>query len=187
MRLDMKIRPRTIATFALMAFYALTVMPGSMHAQATDAKRTEAPVVLNRDQASAILPPSVFFRGQSASVQGRNSAGLRMPDGKLVLLAIVDTSGYSSALQQTYQAYLITEVPLTIAGKILQPGAYGFGFVAGNMVVMDIGSNEILRVTTTRDESLARPNPLQILPDGAAGTFRLYLGRSYVPLSSAAR
>lgn len=183
----MKIRPRTTATLVLMAFYALTIIPGTIRAQGTDANRTGAPVVLNRDQASGILPPSVFFRGQSASIQGRNSAGLRMPDGKLVLLAIVDTSGYSSALQQTYQAYLLTEVPLDIAGRKLQPGAYGFGFVSGNMTVMDIGSNEILRVATTRDESLARPTPLQILPDGSTGQFRLYIGRSYVSFSPAPR
>jgi hypothetical protein len=184
MRLDMKIRQTKRAAFVLMAFYALT---GLLHAQAPDDNRTGKPVALSRDQASAILPSSVFFRGQSASIQARNSAGLRMPDGKLTLLAIVDTSGYSSALQQTYQAYLLTEVPLTIAGRKLQPGAYGFGFVAGNMIVMDIGGNEIFRVSTTRDESLARPNPLQILPDAAATQFRLYLGRSYVPFSPAPR
>jgi hypothetical protein len=177
----MKIRPITIATVVLVA--VLTGIPNIASAQAA-----EATVVLNRDQASAILPPSVFFSGRSASIQGRNSAGLRMPDGKLVLVAIVDTSGYSSALQQTYQAYLLTEVPLTISGQKLAPGAYGFGFVADNkMVVMDVGGNEILHAATTHDESLARPNPLQILPDGATGTFRLYLGRSYVTLSFAPR
>ncbi len=143
-------------------------------------------VVLNRDQAAAILPASVFFRGQSATIQGRNSAGLRLPDGKLVLATLVDTSGYSSALQQTYQAYLITEVPLTIDGHTLPPGAYGFGFVAGNrMTVMDLGGNEVLHATTVRDESLKRPTPLQILPEGAE--YRLYLGRSYVALATAAK
>src|SRR5450756_573976 len=150
MRLDMKIRQKNSASFACIAFCVLTIALGTLHAQTQDANRIEAPVMLNRDQASAILPPSVFFRGQSAPIQGRNSAGLRMTDGKLVLSAIVDTSGYSSALQQTYQAYLLTEVPLTIASQKLPPGAYGFGFVAGNMIVMDIGGNEILRVDINR-------------------------------------
>jgi hypothetical protein len=181
----MKIRSRTLATGVLTALYALVGIPAIACAQAADAHPTQATVVLSRNQASAILPPSVFFSGRSASIQGRNSAGLRMSDGKLVLVAVVDTSGYSSALQQTYQAYLLTEVPLTISGQKLAPGAYGFGFVADNkMVVMDVGGNEILHATTTHDESLPRPNPLQILPDGT-GAFRLYLGRSYVALSSA--
>jgi hypothetical protein len=141
--------------------------------------------VLNREQASAILPATVFYRGQSAPVQGRNSAGLKTADGKLVLFAVVDTSGYSSAVQQTYQAYLISEVPLRIGNQRLAPGAYGFGFVAGDkMVVLDLGANELLQTATTRDTALARPTPLQLLPDASApGRFRLYLGRSYVSLA----
>jgi hypothetical protein len=181
----MKIRSTTAATVLLIAMATLTPVCGISRAQLSSVQQS-GPVVLNRDQAAAILPPSVFFRGQSASVQARNSAGLRSPDGKLVLAVAVDTSGYSSALQQTYQAYLLTEVPLLIGGKRLVPGAYGFGFVAGNkLVVMDIGGNNILQSSTTRDDALARPNPLQILPDTTPGTYRLYLGRSYVSLALA--
>jgi hypothetical protein len=146
---------------------------------------SNAPAILNRDQASGILPPSVFFRGQSAPIQARNSAGVRLPGGKLVLAALVDSSGYSSAIQQTYQAYLITEVPLAISGQTLSPGAYGFGFVAGKMVVMDIGGNEILHAATTRDTSISRPTPLQII--SADGSSRLYLGREYVSLAFPAK
>jgi hypothetical protein len=145
-------------------------------------------VVLNHEQASAILPPAVFYRGQSASTQGRNSGGLKLPDGKLVLFTIVDTSGYSSSVQETYQAYLLTEVPLTIGGQMLQPGAYGFGFVAGDkMVIMDIGGNQILSEATMHDEGLKRPTPLQVLPDSSGGAYRLYLGRSFVTFSPAAK
>jgi hypothetical protein len=162
---------------------ALAQMAAAPSAQHTEAK----PGVLNREQASAILPTSVFYKGQSAPVQGRNSAGIRFDSGKLALAAMVDTSGYSSAVQQTYQAYLLNEVTLKIGDKTLPPGAYGFGFVADNhVVIMDIAGNEILRATTTRDEHLARPNPLQIIPDASApGHYRLYLGRSYVTLSEA--
>ena len=141
------------------------------------------PGILTRGEAGVILPASVFYRGQSATVQARNSAGIRMPGGKLVLAAIVDTGGYSTSVQQTYQAYLITEVPLKLGGKTLAPGAYGFGFVEGDkMVVMDLGANEVLQAKTVRDAKLARPNPLQILP-GDQGGYRLYLGRSYVDVT----
>lgn len=182
----MNIGPRTTASL-LLAFNALAMSTGTIHGQSGNAEAVSAPVILNRDQAATILPQSVFFHGQSASIQGRNSAGLSLHDGKLVLVALVDTSGYSSALQQTYQAYLLTEVSLTIAGQHLPPGAYGFGFIAGSkMVLMDIGANEILHAPTTRDESLARPTPLQILPDNS-GAFRLYLGRSYVSFAPTER
>jgi hypothetical protein len=146
-----------------------------------------APSILTRDQAAAILPTSVFFRGQTASIQARNSSGLRLAGGRVVLAALVDTSGYSSGLAQTYQAYLITEVPLRFGDEILPPGAYGFGFVVGDrMVVMDVGGNEVLHAHTTRDGVLARPNPLQIVADAAMPhQYRFYLGRSYVSFAPA--
>jgi len=145
--------------------------------------------ILNRDQAAPFVPPSVFYRGQVAPTQARNSAGYKFADGKLFLATLVDTSGYSSAVQQTYQGYLILEVPLRFGDKTLAPGAYGFGFIAGDrMVAMDLGSKEILSTSTTSDAGLARPNPLQILPDPAsANSFRLYLGRSYVAIAAASK
>ncbi len=177
----MKTTPIQIAVLA-----GILACSAMMSAQTTPNQTAghAAPTVLNREQATAILPATVFFRGQSASVQGRNSAGIRLPDGKLVLFAMVDTSGYSSAVQQTYQAYLLTEVPLQIGDQKLAPGAYGFGFIAGDrMEVMDIGGNELLRTGTMRDAALPRPTPLQLLPDTAApGHYRLYLGRSYVSI-----
>jgi hypothetical protein len=151
--------------------------PGSSAAKAV------LPEVLTREQAAGIVPTTVFFRGQTATTQGRNSSGIKLPDGRLILFALVDTAGYSSAIQQTYQAYLLTEVRLTIGNQTLPPGAYGFGFVEDNrMVVMDIGGNEILHTTTKRDSTLERPNPLQIRADPTTHDFRLYLGRSYVTL-----
>lgn len=162
----------------------------SAQTQATAAPTSEAAPkigVLDRVQATAILPRSVFYKGVSATVQGRNSAGIRFPGGALTLAVLVDVSGYSSEVQQTYQAYLLNEVHLRVGDKILPPGAYGFGFVAGNrMVVLDIGGHEILRATTTRDTQMERPNPLQILPDTSSpGQYRLYLGRNYIKLSEA--
>lgn len=167
---------------------ALLTLP--FGAQNLVAQAPATPVgILSRDAAGPLLPPSVFYRGQVAPIQARNSAGYRAEGGKLVLFALVDTSGYATSIQQTYQGYLITEVPLTIGRNTLQPGAYGFGFVAGNrMVVMDLGANEILATSTAPDASLARPNPLQILPDPTAKTsFRLYLGRNFVTLSAGSK
>ena len=180
----MRISLKQITSTVLLTCWFLAICTVSAQ-QAAGAAETGPATVLNREQASAVLPGSVFFRGQTASIQTRNSAGLRLPGGKLVLAAMVDSSGYSSALQQTYQAYLITEVRLRIGDQTLSPGAYGFGFTADNkMLVMDIGGNEILHVPTTRDEVLARPTPLQMIANGAPGA-RLYLGRSYVSIAPA--
>jgi hypothetical protein len=164
----------------------LPVASAQSAASSTSSSKTEtAPGVLDRTQATAILPKTVFYKGLSATVQGRNSAGIRFGNGDLVLVSLVDTSGYSSAVQQTYQAYLLNEVHLKIGDKVLPPGAYGFGFVGDHIVVMDIAGNELLRASTTRDPQLARPDPLHIVADQAApGHYRLYLGRNYVTLSA---
>ena len=152
-------------------------------------KPTVAPGILNRDQAGPLLPSSVFYLSQVAPIQARNSAGYRFDSGRLFLAALVDTSGYSSAVQQTYQGYLILEVPLKIGDKTLAAGAYGFGFVGGNrMAVMDLGGTQVLETGTIPDASLTRPNPLQIMPNPAPGKgFRLYLGRSYVTIEAATK
>jgi hypothetical protein len=155
----------------------------------TSQLHAQAPTILTREQAGPLMPPSVFYKGQTAPVQTRNSAGLHFTDSKLALAALVDTSGYSTAVQQTYQGYLIIEISLKIGDKTLVPGAYGFGFISGDkMVVMDLGGNEILSTKTERDPQLARPNPLQMLSDPASPTrFRLYLGRSFVTLEAASK
>lgn len=133
------------------------------------------------------MPSSVFYRGQSATIQARNSGGVRSADGRLTLFALVDTSGYSSAVQQTYQAYLITEVPLHIGSSTLAPGAYGFGFLAdGTAVFLDLGGNTLFSSPTAHDAALRRPTPLQVLADeGHAGSYRLYLGRTFVSFQPA--
>jgi hypothetical protein len=177
------IRRLTSVRHALVAI--LLVGTAAVFAQTPSAP---APGLLNRTQAAAILPEKVFYRGQSATVQGRNSGGIRLTDTKLVLFTMVDTSGYSTSVQETYQAYLITEVKLHVGDVTLPPGAYGFGFIANDkMVIMDLGANELAHTATVKDPAMARPTPLQVLADKAANHYRLYLGRSYVVVSPEAK
>lgn len=126
------------------------------------------------------LPASVFYKGQTATTQLRNSGGVKFSDGYFVLATMVDTSGYSSDVQAKYQAYFINEVPIKIGGQDLPAGIYGIGFVGENkFIVTDVGAHEILSVNTATDEGLKRPMPLQVVADPAGG-FRLYAGRRYV-------
>lgn len=136
--------------------------------------------LLKPEQLERLLPATVYYSGQTASIQIRNSGGVRFPDGHYVLAALVDTSGYSSNIAAKYQGYLITEAPLVIASKRIPAGAYGIGFVAGDsFVVTDLGGNDVLKIHAERDSQMQRPRPLQILAEGDRG-FRLYSGRSYV-------
>jgi hypothetical protein len=143
--------------------------------------------VLNAAEAAKIMPASVFFRGQNASVQGRNSGGVRFPNKSLMLVSLIDTSGYSSQVQEKYQAYLITESALDIDGHRLTPGAYGCGFISGdNFIVMDLGGHDLFTAHSTHDDALRRPSPLQIMAvPNASEDYRLYAGRNFVSFRAA--
>jgi hypothetical protein len=162
-----------------MVFAALALVAPSLSRSQSVATDT----LLTAAEAGKVLPGSVFFRGQSAPVQARNSGGVKYSDGMFTLAALVDTSGYSTAVQQKYQAYFITEVPIEINGHPLQPGAYGVGFVQGRFGVLDIGNHDLFAVDSTHDGGLKRPTPLQLIPDAAPNHFRFYEGRDYVVIS----
>src|SRR3569623_2982277 len=127
-----------------------------------------------------LFPATVYYDGQSAPAQIRNSGGVKFSDGHYVLASLVDTSGYSTSLASKYQGYLITEVPLTIGGKHLAPGAYGIGFVADDkFVVTDLGGATLISQSSKTESGMSRPRPLQVTADQAGGC-RLSSGRRYV-------
>ena len=118
-----------------------------------------APTVLKAADTANLIPATVFFRGQVASVQARNSGGVKLPDGMLVLCALVDTSCFWTA--QKYQGYFITEVTLDINGQLLKPGAYGVGFVEGNkFLVRDSGAHDLFTVKGRSRYRIEAANPL---------------------------
>ena len=131
-----------------------------------------------------LIPEKLWYKGQAAPSQTRNSGGVKFADGSYVLATLVDTSGYSSDVQAKYQAYFITETPLKIGGQSLPAGIYGVGFVDNNkFVVTDVGAHDVFTVDSANDDNMKRPRPLQVTADTAGGGFRLYTGRRYVVFS----
>ena len=125
-----------------------------------------------------LVPSAYFYRGQSATVQIRNSGAVRTKDAKYVIAALVDTSGYASDVAAKYQGLFITEVKVKIEGTELAPGEYGFGFVGDKFVITDVGANDVFSVSSKADNDLKRPVPLKIVPEGSE--YRLYHGKKYV-------
>lgn len=137
--------------------------------------------LLSADEVKKMTPTEYFFRGQKAPVQVRNSTGVQLASGAVVMAALVDSSGYSTAIQQKYQGLLITEVKLNVGGADLAPGQYGFGFIADNkFVVMDVGNNDVLSATYQTDQSLTRAVPLKMVE--ADGSYRLYAGKRWLEI-----
>jgi hypothetical protein len=138
--------------------------------------------VLSGEQAKKLSPASYYFAGQSAAVQARNTAGFKNSAGKVVLAGLVDTSGYSTAIQQKYQGFLITETKLSFDGGTLEPGEYGFGFKDGKFTVMNVAATDLLSVGSQNDDQNKHPVPLKIEKDSSG--YRLYAGRTYVVIKA---
>jgi hypothetical protein len=164
-------------------FLACFVLTAAVSAASMSAFAQGSATVLKPADMQKLLPATVFYRGQIATTQQRNSGGIKFADGFYVLASLVDTSGYSTGIAAKYQAYLLAEVPIKIGGHSLAAGAYGIGFIANDkFVVTDLGAHDAFTVASSNDAALQRPVPLQILADQSAG-FKLYAGRRYVTLS----
>jgi hypothetical protein len=172
-----RMRWQAIGKMAAAATMAVTMMAGTIQAQqASD-------TVLKPADTQKLLPAAVYYRGQSAPTQLRNSGGIKFADGYYLLATLVDTSGYATDVASKYQAYFITEVPIKVGGQNLPAGIYGVGFVAeSRFVVTDVGGHDVFAAASGDDAGLKRPLPLQVTVDPAGG-FRLYAGRRYVIIS----
>src|SRR5580692_8811856 len=159
---------------------------GSPRAMAQTAKAGQDTVLKAAEITPALFPDKVFFRGKTAAAQLRNTGGVHFADGMYFLAALVDNSGYSTAIREKYQAYILAEVPMEIGGIKLPAGAYGAGWLKdGKFVVMDLGAHDIFTVDSKHDDGLKHPVPLQVVAGGAAGTYLLYSGRDSVELKRA--
>jgi hypothetical protein len=136
--------------------------------------------LLSADELKNVVPAEFFFRGQKAPTQLRNATGFQTADGKITFAAMVDVSGYSSAIQQKYQGMFITESKLSIGGSELAPGAYGFGFAGDKVVVMNVASDDVLSVPSQSDADLKHAVPLKLVEDGAG--YKLYAGKKWVAI-----
>jgi hypothetical protein len=162
--------------FALVALLMSMAVPVALTAQTGN-------TILKPADLQKMMAASVWYDGQAAPSQLRNSGGVKFADGHFVLATLVDTSGYSTGIAAKYQAYFIVEEPLKIGGHNLAAGVYGAGFIAGNkFVVTDVGGHDVLTVASTSDAAMKRPMPLQVIADPAGG-YRLYAGRNYVTFS----
>src|SRR5262245_30139048 len=120
---------RFLTTFAILL--DLFFMATGAAAQSALPKPDQDTVLKAADIKPKLFPETVFFRGQSAPVQMRNTGGVHFVDDCYVLAGMVDNSGYSTSIREKYQAYFLTEVNLEIGGQKLKPGAYGIGFIEG--------------------------------------------------------
>lgn len=141
--------------------------------------------LLTSDELQKIIPATVFFRGQSSTVQYRNSGGIRFTGGTILFAVKVDTGGYSTSIQERYQDYFVSEVPVQFGERTLPAGAYGVGFVASTFLVMDLGGQTIFTLPSETNNVLHRPRPLEIVAVPGGAGFRLYSGKQFIEFKRA--
>jgi hypothetical protein len=165
-------------------FSILFTSPILLRAQSALPKPEKDTVLKASDIKPKLFPETVFFRGQTAPAQMRNTGGIHFSDDLYMLAGLVDNSGYSTGIREKYQGYLITEVPLQFGEQKLKPGAYGMGFIeGGKFVVLDLAANDLLQAGSKKDAEMKRPVPLQIVAASENGKYRLYAGRDFVEFS----
>jgi hypothetical protein len=173
-----------IAKFSLLVLLLIFPLRHLQSVKAGNSPAGQDAVLKAGDITSKLFPERVYFRGQTAPAQLRNTGGIHFADDLYLLAGLVDSSGYSTAIREKYQAYLLNEVTLEIGGQTLKPGAYGFGFLnGGKFVVMDLAANDIVQSVSQHDAEMKRPVPLQVVASPTAGSYRLYVGRDYVEFS----
>ena len=137
----------------------------------------------------AAIPRDFYLEGNAIPVEKRNAVLLKDPSGKRVLVALLDTSGYSSQVQEKYTGMLIADAPVKVCGIDLGAGSYGFGLKRPargtpekpEFTVYDQGGRRLGGCEASQDRVLARPVPLQVLPETDEAV-RIYLGRDFTQL-----
>jgi len=124
-----------------------------------------------------------YLEGNAIPTQKRNTVILKGADGKRMVFGLLDTTGYSTEVQQKYAGMMILERKATLGGVAVGTGAYGFGVVKGTpaegpgkLVVYDVAGAKVGEAAAQWDAALAQPVPLQFVNG------RLYVGRHWVEI-----
>jgi hypothetical protein len=140
-------------------------------------------VVTGKDFTRAV-PKDFYLEGNSIPVEARNAALLTTPSGHRLLLALIDTAGYSSQVQEKYMGMVISEGTVAFCGKPLGVGSYGMGMkmppahseADAELFFYNQAGKEVCHCAVKKDKELAHPIPLQVVAK-TGKTAILYLGR----------
>lgn len=162
--------------FLVMAFL-LAVWPNTLRAQGGYEPVTG-------DAFTKAVPNDIYLEGNRIPVDKNNAVFLKNAKGARVVLAIIDTSGYSSQIQQKYLGMLISETKLSVCSIAIGVGSYGFGldrpkapstadakFNLYNQAGTKLGSCAV-----KNDDTIKQPKPLAVTT-AKGGPTKLNLGK----------
>jgi hypothetical protein len=135
------------------------------------------------------LVKDFYLEGSSIPTQKRNAAMLKSKDGKRLVFALLDTSGYGTDVQQKYTGMALVEKKVALGTAELGVGAFGFGLekpaaaAEGPVRVLfyDVAGQKVGEATAQYDRDLKQPTPLKVVIAKEGGA-RLYLGRHWLEI-----
>ena len=135
------------------------------------------------------VPQNFYLEGNTIPTQKRNAALLMTPSGHQLVVALLDTAGYSSRVQEKYTGMLINAGSVAICGKQLGVGSYGVGMkippaqsnADAEFFLYNLAGQQVCQCSVKKDNELKHPTPLQVVLKGESEAI-LYLGRYGVPI-----
>ena len=135
------------------------------------------------------IPNDFYLEGNRIPVEKRNAVLLKTPSGVRLILALVDTTGYSSQIKQKYSGMVITEGTVSICSVPLSVGSYGFGLERpaatssedAKFSLYNQAGEKVGNCGAKKDSAVKQPKPLSVVLSKEAGA-RLYLGRYFLEL-----
>ena len=137
------------------------------------------------------VPKDFYLEGNAIPTEKRNAVLLKTPAGARLLLALIDTSGYSSQIKKKYIGMVIAEGAVSVCGVQLGVGSYGFGLdrpapdssEGARFFLYDQAGEKVGDCAAVRDAQIKLPRPLQVVLSKGEPA-RLYLGRYWVELAA---
>lgn len=135
------------------------------------------------------FPKDFYLEGNAIPTEKRNGALLKTPAGARLLLALIDTTGYSSQIKQKYIGMVINEGQVSICGASVGVGSYGFGLDRpaptskddAKFHLYNQAGAEVASCAAPLDAAMKMAKPLQVSV-GKGGPATLELGKYKVEI-----
>jgi hypothetical protein len=140
--------------------------------------------VVTGDAFTRAVPADFYLEGNRIPVEKSNAALVKSPKGARLVVALIDTTGYSSRIQQKYIGMIITESTTSVCGNALGVGSYGFGLerpapssnADAPFKIYNQAGEKVGECAAKKDDSIAQPRPLAVVPD-KTGSAKILLGK----------
>ena len=170
--------------FGGLVIVALAILIGAPRSASAQSAFTE----LTGKAFESAIPNDFYLEGNRIPVEHRNAVLLKTPGGARLVLALIDTTGYSSQIKQKYMGMVITEGAVSVCSVPLNVGSYGFGLEPAatgsgdaKFHLYNQAGETVGDCAAKKDSAVKQPKPLNAVLSKEAGA-RLYLGRYYLEL-----